>query len=237
MQPSDRPQQRGEFQRARARRRAAGKLNQTAQRVEGHERALRELEQRLRTVEARAAEAEGRARAAEDRARAAEDRARAAEERAQAAERPPAVPQAPPEPSAAPPVTVPEPPDEAISVFPDLAREVEARVEAIEERVARASDAVQELAAPGALAEPAAPPIAEPELEPEAEEPRAGRLDINRISFEQLRELGLTVTQAARLLASRDARGRFRSLDELNELWGFSRELIEKLMRRLSVGG
>ena len=57
------------------------------------------------------------------------------------------------------------------------------------------------------------------------------------LDFEQLRELGLSVTQAARVLASRDARGRFRSLDEINDLWGFSRDLIDSLMRRLSIGG
>ncbi|MGZ5325274.1 MAG: helix-hairpin-helix domain-containing protein [Solirubrobacterales bacterium] len=203
--------------------------------VEGQERALEELRQRLEEIEVRVVQAEERAGSAEDRARFAEQRAEQAARREEqlraelaaaheAAERRVEVhnhrTQAPV--SAA---------EEEMSDFPDLAREVEERVRAIEDRVASSNRAIQELAAPGA------PPAVEPDPDPDPDEGAGGMLDINRISFEQLRDLGLTVTQAARLLASRDARGRFRSLDELNELWGFSRDLIENLMRRLNVGG
>jgi DNA uptake protein ComE-like DNA-binding protein len=59
---------------------------------------------------------------------------------------------------------------------------------------------------------------------------------LNRISFEQLRDLGLSVTQAARLLARRDARGSLSSFDDLSDLAGFSREVLDQLRRRLSPG-
>jgi DNA uptake protein ComE-like DNA-binding protein len=121
--------------------------------------------------------------------------------------------------------------------FNDAAGDLEARLSAIEDRVRTAAETVRTLATnhgatgvAGGLHD-----AAESLVEPEPER-GGGRLDINRISFEQLRDLGLTVTQAARLLASRDARGRFRSLDELNDLVGFSRELLEQLRQRLSLG-
>jgi DNA uptake protein ComE-like DNA-binding protein len=37
------------------------------------------------------------------------------------------------------------------------------------------------------------------------------------------------------LLARRDARGSFASLDELNDLVGFSREVLDQLRKRLSL--
>jgi DNA uptake protein ComE-like DNA-binding protein len=126
-----------------------------------------------------------------------------------------------------------------------MAREVEERVKAIEGRVRVAAGAVQTITAAQAGGSRTAEPLeTPPEPAPRAEsrpepapEDMGPKIDINRVSFEQLRELGLTVTQAARLLASRDARGRYRSLDEINDLWGFSRDLIDSLMRRLSISG
>ena len=135
--------------------------------------------------------------------------------------------------------------------FPAKAREVEQRIKAIEERVSAAGRAVQKLAAPDAppasslFSSPPEPPPTAPEIEPEPRpEPGAPEpgpedpgtsFDVNRIGFEQLREIGLSVTQAARLLASRDARGAFKSMDELNDLREFSKELIDELMRRLTL--
>ncbi len=53
---------------------------------------------------------------------------------------------------------------------------------------------------------------------------RNGAPDVNEVSFEQLRELGLSVTQSARVIAYRETRGGFDSLDELDEIPGFSKE-------------
>ena len=42
-------------------------------------------------------------------------------------------------------------------------------------------------------------------------------IDLNTVSFEQLRGFDLTVTQATRLLAHRERLGRFQSVDDLDE--------------------
>jgi DivIVA domain-containing protein len=63
-----------------------------------------------------------------------------------------------------------------------------------------------------------------------------GRLDINQASFDQLRALGLSISHCARLLALRDLRGGFTSLDVLDELDGLSQETQVKLRARLVVG-
>jgi DNA uptake protein ComE-like DNA-binding protein len=51
-----------------------------------------------------------------------------------------------------------------------------------------------------------------------------GELDVNDVSFEQLREVGLSITQSARVIAYRDTRGGFDSLDELDEIPGLPKE-------------
>jgi DNA uptake protein ComE-like DNA-binding protein len=57
---------------------------------------------------------------------------------------------------------------------------------------------------------------------------RAGSKDgehsVNDVSFEQLRELGLSVTQSARVIAYRETRGGFDSLDELDEIPGLPKD-------------
>ena len=137
--------------------------------------------------------------------------------------------------------------------------EVEQRIKAIEQRVAASALEVQRVTVPesaprpdsiihrpiraipdepfpgGGGSEAEQPPEMSEEV-PDNGEADDDKPDINRVSFEQLRELGLSVTEAARLLASRDARGAYKSLDELNELWGFSRDLVDRLRRRLSLG-
>jgi hypothetical protein len=61
------------------------------------------------------------------------------------------------------------------------------------------------------------------------------RIDLNRANFEVLRSLGLSGSQAARLLAQRARLGGFRSLDDLDELAGFPRGLIVSLKQRATV--
>lgn len=58
-------------------------------------------------------------------------------------------------------------------------------------------------------------------------------LDINEVSFEELRALGLSITQSARLVAIRETRGTLKSVDVLDELKDVPRATMEKLKRRL----
>jgi DNA uptake protein ComE-like DNA-binding protein len=56
-----------------------------------------------------------------------------------------------------------------------------------------------------------------------------GIAKLNEASFEQLRTIGLSGTQAARLLAAREARSGFESVDELESIPGFPPALIAEL--------
>src|SRR5262249_58111982 len=64
-----------------------------------------------------------------------------------------------------------------------------------------------------------------------------GPLDVNQASFEQFRALGLSVSQCARLIATRDIRGGFKSLDELGEIEGLPPSAVRDLRERLGVDG
>jgi DNA uptake protein ComE-like DNA-binding protein len=55
--------------------------------------------------------------------------------------------------------------------------------------------------------------------------------DHNSASFEDLRGLGLSVNQAARVIAQRDQRGGFASVENLDTLNGVPREVIEQPKR------
>jgi DNA uptake protein ComE-like DNA-binding protein len=59
--------------------------------------------------------------------------------------------------------------------------------------------------------------------------------DLNGISFEELRNLGLSVTQSARLIAYRDVRGGYESFDELDEVPGLPRETRSSLRAQLTL--
>jgi DivIVA domain-containing protein len=63
------------------------------------------------------------------------------------------------------------------------------------------------------------------------------RIDLNKASFVDLRNLGLGVAPAARLIAMRDIRGEFKNLDVLDELEGCPEDTLKKLRRRLYVDG
>jgi DNA uptake protein ComE-like DNA-binding protein len=56
-----------------------------------------------------------------------------------------------------------------------------------------------------------------------------GIAKLNEASFEQLRTLGLSGTQAARLLAAREARSGFGSVEELEDIPGFPPAVIAEL--------
>jgi competence protein ComEA len=87
--------------------------------------------------------------------------------------------------------------------------------------------------------EPAeAPTLAEvPELA-EATEPVPmpdGPVDLNSVTHEQLRQLGLSTTQAKRLLTYRERNGGFRSVDEIDDVPGFPERQRAELKQRVRV--
>jgi capsular polysaccharide biosynthesis protein len=62
-----------------------------------------------------------------------------------------------------------------------------------------------------------------------------GPVDLNEVTYEELRALDLTMTQARRLLAYRDRRGGFSSLNDIDEVPGFPEYVREGLKRRVSL--
>jgi competence protein ComEA len=62
-----------------------------------------------------------------------------------------------------------------------------------------------------------------------------GPVDLNEVTYEELRALDLTMTQARRLLAYRDRRGGFSSLSDIDEVPGFPEYVREDLKRRVSL--
>jgi len=70
---------------------------------------------------------------------------------------------------------------------------------------------------------------------PEPATPNGQRLDINSARFEDLRSMGLTVAQSARLIAIRDVRNGFESLKELDDLDDLPQDLVSTLKQHLRV--
>ncbi|MGI9020330.1 MAG: helix-hairpin-helix domain-containing protein [Solirubrobacterales bacterium] len=60
-------------------------------------------------------------------------------------------------------------------------------------------------------------------------------VDLNDASFEDLRRLGLSSTQAARVITHRDAMGGFDSVDRLKQVPGLPPKLFERIRPRVSV--
>lgn len=88
------------------------------------------------------------------------------------------------------------------------------------------------------MPEPPTPPATPEPPPPAAAEsiaPSGGTIDLNAVTFEQLRAENLSVTQATRLLAHRERLGRFGSVDELDEVPGFPQDALEDLKRRSRV--
>ena len=56
---------------------------------------------------------------------------------------------------------------------------------------------------------------------------RGGPLDVNKASFEQFRELGMSVTQATRVIAYRERQNGFQSVDDLDAVPGLSKKLTK----------
>ncbi len=64
---------------------------------------------------------------------------------------------------------------------------------------------------------------------------KGGKVDLNSATFEELRDLGLSVTLSARLIAYRDVRGGFESLDELNGIPGFAKDTLRQIREQLTL--
>jgi DNA uptake protein ComE-like DNA-binding protein len=61
------------------------------------------------------------------------------------------------------------------------------------------------------------------------------KVRINDATFEQLRSLGLSVTQSARVVAYRESRGGYQSVDELAEIPGLSRKTVIGLRESVQI--
>lgn len=61
------------------------------------------------------------------------------------------------------------------------------------------------------------------------------RIDVNAADFDQLRTLNLSVSQAKRIIATRDEKGGFSTLDELASIRGLSAATIAELRDRLAI--
>ena len=62
-----------------------------------------------------------------------------------------------------------------------------------------------------------------------------GAVDLNTASYDELRDLDLTITQAKRVIAYRERSGGFSSLDQLDDLPGFPDEVRAELKRRVRL--
>jgi DNA uptake protein ComE-like DNA-binding protein len=116
---------------------------------------------------------------------------------------------------------------------------LQAKVEGLERAVVVGRDAEQVRAA-SARDAAVNPESTQDDALPAPSPPRragkeADHRSINSLSFEKLRELGLSVNQAARLISERDRRGGFNSLDELDELHGFPHQLLDALKRGVTI--
>ena len=68
-----------------------------------------------------------------------------------------------------------------------------------------------------------------------AKKPAGRTLDANKATFEQLRGLGMTVTQATRLIAYRERAEGFKSVDDFDTIPGFPKPLLEELKKKLTA--
>lgn len=77
--------------------------------------------------------------------------------------------------------------------------------------------------------------LRERQLEEESPVSPTGRVDANAASFEQLRALGFTPSQSAKLIARRESAGGFNAKSDLRRITGLSKSARELVEKRLSV--
>lgn len=78
-------------------------------------------------------------------------------------------------------------------------------------------------------------PAAAPEATARKRVRSSARVSLSSATFEDLRALGLSVTQATRLLSRREKQGGFESVDDLDELPGFPSSLRAELKSKVEV--
>jgi DNA uptake protein ComE-like DNA-binding protein len=60
-------------------------------------------------------------------------------------------------------------------------------------------------------------------------------IDVNEATFEQLRQLGMSVTQATRVIAYRERQGGLDSIDDIDGVPGFDKPFLAEVKGRLEV--
>jgi DNA uptake protein ComE-like DNA-binding protein len=60
-------------------------------------------------------------------------------------------------------------------------------------------------------------------------------INVNEVGYDELRRLGLSVTQTGRVLAFRERSGGFASLDDLDEIPGFPSAQLQQMKRHLKL--
>lgn len=109
---------------------------------------------------------------------------------------------------------------------------------AVDPKPAARSESEPEAEANSAAA-PEPEPVAEPEPQrrsPPAVEPDQageGMVSLSLAELKELRELGMSVTQAKRVIRYREERNGFRTLDELDQVPGFPRTFLSGVKERL----
>jgi hypothetical protein len=80
---------------------------------------------------------------------------------------------------------------------------------------------------------------AEPDREEEGQEPEptpeADRINLNKATFEQLRDVGFSVTQATRVITYREREKGFDSLDDLANVPGMPRQFLREVKPKLTL--
>ncbi len=123
----------------------------------------------------------------------------------------------------------------------------ERRLREVLERVSQAERRAKEAEQRALAAESAAVKAAEweaaklaasdpPEDGGTADGQNEGNIDLNRATFEQLRDLGFSVTQSTRLLTHRERQGGFDSVDDLKGVSGMPDELLDEVQAKLRIG-
>ncbi len=112
----------------------------------------------------------------------------------------------------------------------DAIQGIAARLDAFDERLRRLDSEVSTTAETlNVMARHRQPPAAE-----QVDAPQRG-VNLNEATFEDLRTIGLSSTQAARVLSHRDAGGGFDSVERLSQVPGFPRKLFERVRPLVTV--
>jgi DNA uptake protein ComE-like DNA-binding protein len=85
------------------------------------------------------------------------------------------------------------------------------------------------------LSEAKADTDAEAPIEDTQTRRRRGLVDLNDATFEQLRGLGMSVTQATRVIAYRERQEGFTDIDDLDSVPGFPKAFLAELKDQLSA--